>query len=142
MKWPHSTLFWTLAAAGVLSVLLLVLCSGFTVMFAVPTHPTTVAEVEKKVRAEVPLGSTREKVEKWLDSQEMEHSFAEKWWIGGLPPDMRAGLNEDDFAGAVCSIIRDTDRDFFVHGDICVYFLLGHDGKCAKICVFWVGTGP
>jgi len=42
---------------------------GFFVFIGFPTNPTSVAEVNKLVASEVPLGSTKQKVEEWLRSK-------------------------------------------------------------------------
>jgi hypothetical protein len=129
---------------GALLFLLSILALGIWLeaFFFSPPHPTSVPEVEKRVQTAIPLGSSRGQIEEWLDSQQIEHGYAQSGGIDELPPQMQAGLQEKDYDGAVMAIIRDTDRSLFIRGDICIRFLIDHEQRCFKCFVFRVVTGP
>lgn len=112
---------------------------GFACVRA-PKNPTSVKQVEGKVREGVPLGSSRGEMEKWLRSQGFEYGYHDEPRYDSSVRD--AGLDPDTLSGIVQAIIRDTDRSLMVEGNICLYFFLGKDGRVVKHLVKWVGTGP
>jgi hypothetical protein len=103
------------------------------------TQTTTVEEIEQKVDDALPLGSTRQKIEGWLKSQGIEYSYSEQ---PGAFSEIRRQPDADMYPGVINSVIRDTDRSFWVTGSIEVSFLLNSDERLAKRLVKWVGTGP
>jgi hypothetical protein len=100
----------------------------------------TVIEVEHRVDSALPLGSSRQEIEAWLTDQGFVCSYEVlpviDTTLAKRVPDM------DRYHGVITSIIRDTDRSFFVTGNILLYFLLDSQGKLARREVIWIGTGP
>ena len=100
---------------------------------------TTIPKVEKEIDSALPVGSTRQEIEAWLTGENIEFGFTDKLSsytaLVERVPDVR------NYSGAVVAIIRDTDRDLLVSGNIQMFFLLDPDGHLSKRVVYWVGTG-
>jgi hypothetical protein len=144
MKSHRRAWIWRLILGTLLFLLLILgLDVWLEAFFFTPAHPASFPEVEKRIQNAVPPGSSRVQIEDWLDSQQIEHGYAQsRPFDDGLPYQMRTGLQEKDYDGVVMVIIRDTSQSFFVRGDICIRFLIDHEQRCAKCFVYWVGTGP
>jgi hypothetical protein len=102
------------------------------------TTTTTVADVQRKVDEALPLGSTRQEVETWLNNQGIEFNFSDQPYFSigeSYPP-------EKSSSGYIHFIIRNTDRSFWVTGNIEVSFLFGKDNRLTMKLVKWIGIGP
>jgi hypothetical protein len=104
----------------------------------------TVPQVESRVIRGVPVGSSREEVEKWLDLQGFGSYYlaASEYELKYESSVHDAGLDPDSLGGIVTAMIPDTDRSFMVQGSIRLNFFLDKEGKTVKHLVKWVGTGP
>lgn len=121
---------------GGLAVTVLAPASG--VYWAIFLRGWTVGTVERLVRAEVPLGSTRQAVEAWLD----RHNFSHEYYadvtldrVDGQTPPRQAGLSERDLGGLVRGIVSDANVDPVYEGWISIYFFFDHEGKLAGYLV-------
>ncbi len=100
---------------------------------------TTVPDVEKKIDSALPVGSTRQEIEVWLSGENIEFGFTDK--LGSSSALRERVPDLENYSGAVVAIIRKTDGDLLVSGNIQMYFLLDPDGRLRKRVVYWVGTG-
>src|SRR5580692_8118686 len=97
---------------------------------------TTVQDVKRQVDEALPIGATRQEIEAWLNSQGIDFSFSDQSdhdsIVKSYPP-------QKSSSGFICYLIRDTDRSFWVTGNIQVYFLLGTDSRLTEKVVKWIG---
>jgi len=89
-----------------------------------PTHPLTVAEVEARVRREVPIGSTRDAAVRFMDRYCTHHDG-----------------HREPKAKEIGGIIRDTHRTLFVQTDIQILFYLDEQDRVVAYKVQEVYTG-
>jgi hypothetical protein len=89
-----------------------------------PTHPLTVAEVEARVRCEVPIGSTREAAIRFMDRYCTHHDG-----------------HREPKAKEIGGIIRDTHRTLFVQTDIQILFYLDEQDRVVAYKIQEVYTG-
>ncbi len=114
-----------------------------------PKNPTTVQQIEDKVRDGVPLGSTRAQVEAWLKSQGIKSHYSgppnSEFMSGNTrvyPTYVKnSGLDPETIGGIVSGSISDTKRDFGVTWSIRIHFFLDQNGKTIKHQVAQEGTG-
>jgi hypothetical protein len=115
-----------------------------------PKNPTTVKQVEDKVRSGVAVGSSRSDVETWLDSEGI------KWHGTGQPEPMwvrsdgspvygsvveKSGIDPETIGGMVSGTILDTKRDFLVKWSIAIDFFFDKEDRLIKYQVRNEGTG-
>jgi hypothetical protein len=89
-----------------------------------PTHPLTVAEVEARVKCEVPIGSTREAAVRFMDRYCTHHDG-----------------HREPKAKEIGGIIRDTHRTLFVQTDIQILFYLDEQDRVVAYKIQEVYTG-
>lgn len=139
-RWSFSTYWMSVYWVVALVVLIAVIAALWLALVGVPKNPTTVKQVEERVRKGVPPRSTRQQVEAWLKSQSIEHGYHDKPANESSVQD--AKLSPDDISGIVEGIIRDTDRGPYVEGSISIYFFFDKNSRTMKHMVMWGGTGP
>jgi hypothetical protein len=104
-----------------------------------PANRTNVPDVERRVNAALPIGSTREEIESWLTAQGIQYSYSDRPYPKATTEVV--GVCEDP-TGSITGIIRNTDQSLLVTGNIQLRFNLGKDGRLTQRWVKWVGTGP
>jgi len=114
---------WVRRLAGILILLWLTLEIVLWWLLS-PNHPLTVAEVEEKVRREVPIGSMREAAVRFMDRYCTHHSGRRE------PKDREIG-----------GIIRGTHHTLFVQTDIQILFFLDEQDRVVAYRVQEVYTG-
>jgi hypothetical protein len=101
----------------------------------------TVANLERLVQAEVPLGCDRRHAEVWFDKHNIEHSFfadttGDRSGMDTMP--LLAGMHDDNLSGMVRGWIEGPEANvgFGQSGRITVYFFFDMQGRCAGHLVF------
>ena len=112
--------------------------AGCTSLQSALTNHTTVSEVERRLDAALPIGSSRQEIEAWLTTQGIEHSYSDMPHAGSPVGNLAGDVHP---LPTVVGIIRNTDRSLFVTGNIQLYFVLGTDGRLTQRLVKWIGTG-
>lgn len=111
--------------------------AGLCVWYAWPSE--TVAGVERRIRRDVPEGTSREKAEEWLQREGIEYSYSQDFEYNSILEQNHIG--PEQYSGYTASIIRDTDRGLFVTGSIQIYFFFDKNERVAGHVVRWIGTG-
>ena len=93
------------------------------------TQTLTVVGVRKKLEQALPVGSSRTRVETYLDSQSIPHSYIDD---SKSPNERRVEL----------ALIRSTSQSLLVRGDIQIRFRFDESGRLADYSVQEVFTGP
>jgi hypothetical protein len=94
----------------------------------------TVGKIDRLVQAEVPLGSTRQEAEEWLDSHGFPHEYFADVTLDRVDEQTApraAGLSERDLGGLVRGMVFDANVDLVFEGYINVYFFFDHEGRLA-----------
>jgi hypothetical protein len=103
---------------------------------------TTVADVEKQLQQEVPVGTTRSDAEKWLVGRSIVHSYGDWKDFDNDSVLVENGVRPDKYSGYIGAIIRNTGPPrFLVTGNIRFFLLFDKEDRVAKHIVKWVGTG-
>jgi hypothetical protein len=102
--------------------------------------PTNVADVQKQLNREAPIGSPRLKVEEWVKNQKIEYSFSQDFSHDSILDENQ--IKPAEYNGFLVGIMRDIDRGPLVTGNIQIYFLFDKNEMVAKHIVRWVGIGP
>lgn len=89
----------------------------------------TVAQIENDIRAQLPVGSSRDEVVSYLDRKGFPHSY-----IGKLP---RAECDNCEIA-----LVRDTAHSWLIRTDIQLYLKFNDGGKLTSFIAREVYTGP
>ena len=97
----------------------------------------SVADVERLVQAEMPLGTTHAEVEAVLDKHGIKHSkqpvvgprFHDRDGVAGQSIPQAAGLADRDVGWITLAFIEDANVDLVYKGSISAFFLFDHEGR-------------
>lgn len=96
--------------------------------------------IEGKIERNIPIGSTVEQVDTFLENQGIEHSYVDRnREVFGLD----AGASQKySNGGRIISIIRYTKSGFLISEHLQMYFSFDHTGRMYSYVLKPVGDGP
>lgn len=89
----------------------------------------TATQVEEDIRAHLPIGSSREEVEAYLDRNQFPHTY-----VGNSPYEACGNCE--------VALVRDTAHSWLIRTDIQIYFKFDRAQKLASYSVQEINTGP
>jgi hypothetical protein len=99
---------------------------------------TTVAEVDTMISENLSAGATTEEIFAFLDSKDIDYGSVGRAEYNSVLLD--AGYSPDTMV--IGAFIHNTSRDFFITGDIQIFFILDDDYRLKEYLVREVFTGP
>jgi hypothetical protein len=102
------------------------------------TAHTTVQEVQRKIDAALPPGSTRQEIESWLATQGIESEYTNLHFL--LSPTNGHEPWECNYSGTVFGTLRNADRSILGSRNISMYFVLDAEGRLSHRDVWWVNA--
>jgi hypothetical protein len=112
----------------------LILCFAATFWY-LATEGITPAKMDNLVRQSIPIGSTVQEVESWLDSQGIQHVFQSDPSSDSIdyePVTQIAQLDPGNLTGAVRGTIHHADVSLLCDGDLDIYFFFDARGRFVK----------